>query len=600
MGKKSIPEPPDYKGAALEEAKYSRENLVTQNYANRPSIYTPWGAQTWDARASTDPATGQAVTEWSQNVSLDPSLQNALNAQIAIQQGRSDLASGFMQRVGDEYRLPFDWKSLPPTTMVGQPQPMMSSVADYSPGLRTDIPTNNDAIVRGFSFGGPRMGIDSATGGLSYGTPETPVSMNFDPMLGGLTRGVQSANIRGDVDPMMGLLATRTNPIGAQSALNLGDNPLIPQFDSGYRDRIATSLMERMNPLHEYQRRQLETQLSNQGFQTGTEGYRRALDEMNQRQAAERYNALDIAGAEAQRLYDMQSQSAQQAFQQDLALGQFANQAMQQQFGQDLSANQFQNQAAQQAFSQNLDAIQAANAAEAQRFNQAVAAGQFGNEATQQAYAQSLGAGQAINQAAQQLFEQGLQGNQFRNEALRQAYEQTLGAGTFGNTAQQQLYAQLMGQAELANQANQLAFAQNTEAARMRNAALGQASALDLARMQAVNNARQQDFQQALQYSDQMNKIRQQAIVEQMQSRGMSLNEMNALLTGQQVGMPQFPSFHTAGIAQTPQLLQAADMQHQAALDAYNAKAGAMGNVIGGLTNIAGAINPFSFGPKST
>jgi len=60
--------------------------------------------------------------------------------------------------------------------------------------------------------------------------------------------------------------------------------------------------------------------------------------------------------------------------------------------------------------------------------------------------------------------------------------------------------------------------------------------------------------------------------------------------------MPQFPSFHTAGIAQTPQLLQAADMQHQAALDAYNAKAGAMGNVIGGLTNIAGSFNPFSFG----
>ena len=47
MGKKSTPAPPDYTGAALAEAQASKENLLSQNYANRPTQITPWGTETW-------------------------------------------------------------------------------------------------------------------------------------------------------------------------------------------------------------------------------------------------------------------------------------------------------------------------------------------------------------------------------------------------------------------------------------------------------------------------------------------------------------------------------------------------------------------------
>ena len=55
--------------------------------------------------------------------------------------------------------------------------------------------------------------------------------------------------------------------------------------------------------------------------------------------------------------------------------------------------------------------------------------------------------------------------------------------------------------------------------------------------------------------------LRGAAIAEQAQKRGMTLNELNALLTGQQVNMPQMPGFSQAGVAQTPNLLDAANMQ---------------------------------------
>lgn len=65
MGK-STPAAPDYTGAANSQAAASKENLMTQNYANRPSIETPFGSQTWQTNSQIDPTTSQAVTAWTQ------------------------------------------------------------------------------------------------------------------------------------------------------------------------------------------------------------------------------------------------------------------------------------------------------------------------------------------------------------------------------------------------------------------------------------------------------------------------------------------------------------------------------------------------------
>ena len=113
MGKKTDPPPaPDYTQAAERTAQSNQYAQTFADWANRPQQYTPWGSSTWSSSPMIDPATGQQVTQWSQNIQLSPQQQQALNSQMAIQQGRSDLASGMMGRMWDEYSTPYDWSNL--------------------------------------------------------------------------------------------------------------------------------------------------------------------------------------------------------------------------------------------------------------------------------------------------------------------------------------------------------------------------------------------------------------------------------------------------------------------------------------------------------
>lgn len=338
-GKGSAPPPPDYLGAAQQQAAASKEVTNIQNFANRPTQVTPFGTTSWETQAAVDPASGQPVTSWTQRTSLAPELQGALNSQLALQQGRSNLAQDFMGRVANEYSRPFDWNSLPQMQSAGGPSKVQS----------------------GFNFGSD-----------------------------------------------------------------------IPQVDSGFRERVAGQLMERMQPVHDYQTRGLETRLANQGLRPGSEAYNRAMGQLGQQQAMERFNALDQSGNEAQRLFGMQMQTAQTGFNQNLGAAQFGNQA-----------------AAQQ---------------------------------------------QALNQQAAQ-------------------------------------------------------------------------------------------FQ---------NQLRQQAMAEQMQRRGMSLNEMNALLSGQQVAMPQMPGFNQAQRSETPNILGATQMGYDAQLGAYNAQQAGMNSLLGAGAQLGSAAFMFS------
>lgn len=255
---------PDYTGAAQAQGQASKEVTNIQNWANRPTQNTPWGSTSWNAESAVDPSTGQPVTKWTQNTTIDPTLQKALDQQFQMQEGRSNLANSFMGRVSDAYNKP----------MTSYDSAPGYSVASAPKDLRTS-----------FGYRGPQFN------------------------------------------------------------LNTGDNPALPTVDTGYRDQVASQLMERMQPIHERQGNQLETRLANQGLTVGSDAYKTALDQLNQRQAAERYNALDTAGQEAQRLYNMQMGSRQQAFNEDLGTGQFYNQATGQEYTQNLGSANFGNQA---------------------------------------------------------------------------------------------------------------------------------------------------------------------------------------------------------------------------------------------------------------
>ena len=362
-GKGSTPAAPDYTGAAQAQAQSSAETTNMQNYANRPTQNTPWGSVTWGTTAQIDPSTGQPVTQWTQNYNLTPDAQAALDSQLNVQKGRSQLAESFLGRVGNEYSRAFDWGSMP------------------ARGGNVDA---------------------SQFQGLQGGSPQLQASLEYDRNM--------------------------------------------PKYDSAYVQNIQNQALEYMRPDQERAQSALDAKLANKGITPGSKAYDAAIRQLSDQQSRDKYNALNTAMSQ-------------------------------------------------------------------------------GN----QMYATQLG-------------------------AQNQGYNQALGAAQFGNTARQ----------------NQ--------------------QSLDINRAGFNNQVGQNRFAQEMQRSQYQNQLRQAAIAEEMQRRGMSLNELNALLSGQQVGMQQGPQFNAASAAQPTQYLNAANMQYQSALDASNAQNMASNSTMNGLFNLGGSL----------
>ena len=103
----------------------------------------------------------------------------------------------------------------------------------------------------------------------------------------------------------------------------------------------------------------------------------------------------------------------------------------------------------------------------------------------------------------------------------------------------------------------------------------------------------QANFGQMMNSANYANALRQQQMTEAMQQRGFSLNEINALLSGQQVNSPQMPNFSQAQAAQPAPIMTGA--AQQASIDNANnpwaAIAGIGGQALGGYLS-----NPSAFG----
>ena len=120
-----------------------------------------------------------------------------------------------------------------------------------------------------------------------------------------------------------------------------------------------------------------------------------------------------------------------------------------------------------------------------------------------------------------------------------------------------------------------------------------QAAYYNAAAQQAFDQARmanQQNWGQSLAGSQYANQIRQQQIAEMLQQRGASLNEINALLSGQQVGMPSMPSFQGSGAWQPTQHMMAAAQQQSGenAASPWSALMGLGGQALGGYIGAGG------------
>lgn len=316
---------------------------------------------------------------------------------------------------------------------------------------------------------------------------------------------------------------------GNVNAANASSGPLKYAMDStagDWRQKGQDAALAFMQPGIDRRQSQLEAQLANMGLTRGSEAWNTELQRDQDQAQRDRLQAFGAGQSEANMLFN-----------QDLQSSQFTNAAR----GQEFSQNAFNANLEQQAAMQNAQLGTQTNLANAQMAQQA-----------------------AMQNSQNQLLQA-----QFGNQAQQQNWNQAMGAAQFGNQAQAQQFAQNAAQGAFQNQAAQQNF-QNQMASQQ----YGDQQAL----------AQQQAGIQAGQYNQQ---LRQQELAEMLGQRAQPLNELNALLTGQQVGMPTMPSFSQAGKSDTTNYLGAAQNQYQSSLDAFNAQQQGTANMMNGITSMA-------------
>jgi hypothetical protein len=154
----------------------------------------------------------------------------------------------------------------------------------------------------------------------------------------------------------------------------------------------------------------------------------------------------------------------------------------------------------------------------------------------------------------------------------------------------QQMTNEDLAAANLFNQANQQYFNQDLASGQFGNTAAQNQFNMGVTATGFNNNVGQQEFAQEMARSQYQNQLRNAAIQEQMMQRQMPLNEMNALLSGQQVSMPNMPQFNASAAAQPTQYLPAAQGQYQAQLDAFNAQNQSANSFTSGLFGLGGSL----------
>ena len=278
-----------------------------------------------------------------------------------------------------------------------------------------------------------------------------------------------------------------------------------PNFAQTAYDRSASLLEPRNQRALESQ----DNQLRNQGLVPGTEAYDNAMGDLQDQQGETMSRLAQDSMLTGADLQDRQfgREATTRGIYGDEAQQQFGNES----YIRDLLSGEQQQQFANTALARGMES------AEAQQG--------FGNES----YIRDLLAGE--------------QQQQFANSA--QARD------TMGAEAQQQFGNEAYIR-NLLGQDMQQQFA-NTGAARELYAGeMGQGIQADMA-------AGQQQFGQNMQAANYQNQLRQQALAEEAQRRGISINEMNALLSGQQIATPQMPNFQTAQASEAAQFLRGAE-----------------------------------------
>lgn len=128
-----------------------------------------------------------------------------------------------------------------------------------------------------------------------------------------------------------------------------------------------------------------------------------------------------------------------------------------------------------------------------------------------------------------------------------------------------------------------------SEAQRMQGMDVASGNFANSAAQQQLNGklaAGQEGFNEQLQSGNYQNTVRQQQISEDLQKRGFTLNEINSLLSGQQVQTGPTPTFSQAGVGKGADYSSAAANTYAANLNATNASNAATAQTVGGIASL--------------
>jgi len=320
MGKKSSPKAPDPKATAAAQTATNVGTAIANQTLGNVNQVTPDGALTYTQTGTKqwrDPTNGAMydLPQYTATQTLSAGQQAIKDQTDKAELNLATLASGQSAKLNDLLGRPIDLSGAP---AAGDPS---------------------------------KIGLPQYTG---YGTG--PTLQTSLPNAGNIQTSIADA---GKIQTTLG----DTGPITKSYDVDIDTT------------RYENALMERMNPQLARSRSALETQLTNQGLQPGSEAYNRAIDAATRQENDARLGAILNAGQEQSRLAGLARDKAG-----------FENSAQQQNFNQALAAAGFGNQAQAQQFGQNAAQLEANNSGQAQNFQQGLAAAGFGNEAQQQMF----------------------------------------------------------------------------------------------------------------------------------------------------------------------------------------------------------------------
>ncbi len=385
MGK-SAPKPPDYQALAEQTADNSAQAIRDQTYANRINQKNPWGQTNFTNWQEIDPASGQMVTRWGEETTLTDDAQGALDSQLALQRGRSDLAGGMLGDISQDFGTPMDYDAY------GKPIGMdpMDQMSGAGQGIQQDF----------------------SAGGLGRVNANVRDSFAFDdPGLQGQTME-RSLDYRGAPDVNS---PEWTRQAAEQSVYDRGASRLDPQIAQ--------------------EQQALDVQLRSQGLTPGDEAYTAQMNNFERRKT-DAYDALQAqsmqeGARQAESMFGMESQYRDQATGEEDRMKQFANQATEGQFGMDAQRQaqlfdiaQNIGMFGQQADIARLQAMMQGRGQDVQQNALGLQAQQAGNQAQQQAWNQQnqqMGYNQNLG------FRENALANSLRTQGMTEETQQRLG-----------------------------------------------------------------------------------------------------------------------------------------------------------------------------